>query len=112
MEFQLKGPITAQRAEAATEWLVHNAALIAQLKGNRDRAEYMVKRAEALAFELATGSAEARRQAAKGSDRYLEAVEEHVQAIVAHEEAMGLRKAAETLVEVFRSLNANLRRAP
>lgn len=112
MDFRINGPITAERAHAATEWLVDNAAVIAELKGERDLAEYMVKRAEAIAFDLAEGSAEARRQAAKASDYHLEAVERHINAIKAHERAMGTRKAAETLIELFRSLNANLRRTP
>ena len=112
MTFEIKGPITAERAQAAAEWLVDNAAVIAELKGERDRAEYMVKRAEAVEFELAEGSAEARRQAAKASDYHLDAVNKHIAAVVAHERAMGTRKAAETLIELFRSLNANLRRAP
>lgn len=112
MDFTISGQITAQRAQDATEWLVHNAGTIARLKGERDRAEYMVKRTEAIAFELAEGSAEARRQSAKASSQYLEAVEKHIAAIVEHEKALGLRKAAETLIDVWRSLNSNLRSAP
>lgn len=110
--FTTSGPITAQRAQDATEWIVHNAPNIARLKGNRDRAEYMLKVARAFAFEAAEGTVAAREHAALRSDQYQEAIETHTQAVIEHETALGLRKAAETLIDVWRSLNSNLRGAP
>jgi len=112
MTFQVDGPITAQRAQDATEWLVHNATTIARLKGERDRAEHMLKVARAFAFEAAEGTVAAREHAALRSEQYQEAIEAHTQAVIGHEEALGLRKAAETLIDVWRSLNSNLRGAP
>lgn len=109
MTFATHGPITAERAQLATEWLVENAPHIARLKGQRDRAEHMIKVARAFAFEASEGTVAAREHAALRSEKYMEAIEAHTQAVIEHETALGTRKAAETLVDVWKSLNANMR---
>jgi hypothetical protein len=110
MKFDLNGPVTQKRAEDATEWLVHNAKGIAVAKANRDRCENRLRVIKSLAMK-ASGekSAAAQEREAYASDEYQGAIDDLFQATVEHEELIATRLAAQEVINVWRSINSNLR---
>jgi hypothetical protein len=109
-DFTQSGPVTEERANRATEWLVHHALEIGQARGARERAEYLIKIAEARVFMATPGPQEARRMAARASQEYQSAVDEYTDAVTAHEVLVATKSAGETLVDVYRTTSANQRR--
>ena len=110
--FQLTGPITRERAEKAVEWLVHNAGSVAKAKGQRDRAEHMLKVTKAIEMQKSgEKSAAAQEREALASVNYSHAINDHTDAVIAHETLLGTSKAAATLIDVWRSLNSTLKGA-
>lgn len=110
--FQISGPITQQRAEKATEWMVDNAVRIAEAKAHRDRCENRLRVVKALGMK-ASGekSAAAQEREAYASDHYQQAVDELFDRTKDHEELIAKRDAARAVIEVWRSINSNLRGA-
>lgn len=111
-QFQIDGPITQQRAEAATEWMVHNARALALAKAERDRCENRLRVVKALAMKSSDEkSAAAQEREAYASRQYQDAVDALFDATAKHEELYATRMAAQAVIEVWRSLNANLKGA-
>lgn len=110
VSFDTGGPITRERAEAATEWLAHNAVRLGELKASRDRAEHMLKVTKALAMKASgENSAAAQEREALCSRQYMDAIDNVFEATKQHETALATARAANTLVEVWRSINSTLR---
>ena len=109
-KFDTGGPITKERAENATQWLVDNAVNIAEAKAERDRAEHMLKVVKAMAMKASgESSAAAQEREALASDRYLTQINVVFEATKTHETLLATARAANTLIEVWRSINSTLR---
>ena len=74
-------------------------------------AENKSKRAYATAFISAQGSVEARKSEAETDEHYIEAKDAEAEAILDLERHKARTKAAEMLIEVWRTENANIRAA-
>lgn len=112
INFQSPGQITQQRCEAATEWLVHNAVHIATAKAERDRCENMLRVVKSLAMKASgQNSAAAQEREAYASQEYQDAITAVFEATERHETLLMTKQAAQAVIEVWRSLNSNLRGA-
>jgi hypothetical protein len=83
----------------------------AELKSNVARTEYLAKVAEALSFQIAEGSVEAKKCEARVSPGVREAWEKHFSAIQAYEIVRARRQRAELVVDIYRTQSANRRQA-
>lgn len=111
-DFTIDGPITQSRAEKATEWMVHNAQKLGEAKAHRDYCENMLRVTKSLVMKNSNEkSAAAQEREAYASDQYLEAIRKVYDATVAHETLLAKRMAAQAVIEVWRSLNSNLKGA-
>lgn len=103
---------TEQDAEKAVQWLIENAAAGAALRADRWRAEEMLKPTKALIMsQHADKAVNAQEREALSDPRYLEAIASATKAIEADELHRARVKAAEMKVDVWRSMQANLRSA-
>ena len=110
--FSQSGPITQTRAEAATEWLVHNSANIGEAKAARERCENMLRVVKSMEMKGSTEkSAAAQEREAYASERYIAAIDALYEATLHHETLLSTRNAAQAVIEVWRSLNSNLKGA-
>ena len=109
-KFTTSGPITQQRAEEATEWLIHNAHAGAVAKAVKERCEHRLRVVKSLAMK-ASGekSAAAQEREAYASQEYQDAIDELYEATVEFETYQARRYAAQEVAQVWRSINANLR---
>lgn len=111
-DFTSRGPITQARAELATEWMVHNAIRIGEAKANRERCENMLRVVKSLSMKASDErSAAAQEREAYASERYQDAINDLFEATKAHETLLSTRMAAQAVIEVWRSLNSNLKGA-
>lgn len=112
MTFVVNGPITQQRAEKATEWMIDNAEAIAVAKANKERCENRLRVVKSLAMKSSgEKSAAAQEREAYASQQYQDALDELFQATVDYETLAVRRDAAKEVASVWRSINANLRGA-
>lgn len=111
-DFETSGQITAPRAEKAAEWIVHNSMHIGDAKASRDRCDNMLRVVKSLAMK-ASGetSAAAQEREAYASEQYRKALDDAFEATKLHETLLAKRNAATTLIDVWRSLNSNLKGA-
>ncbi|MEO9648790.1 MAG: hypothetical protein ABJ360_22390 [Roseobacter sp.] len=110
--FQDSGAVTQQRAEKATEWLVHSAVLIGEAKAERERCENMLRVIKSLEMKASNErSAAAQEREAYASDRYITAIDELFEATKRHETLLSTRLAATNVIDVWRSLNSTLKGA-
>ena len=108
--FTTKGPITQERAEQATEWLVHNAKGAAVARAHKDRCENRLRVVKSLAMKACgQSSVAAQEREAYASTEYQDAVDELFHATVEYEELYATRLAAQEVITVWRSINTNLR---
>jgi hypothetical protein len=110
-EHEPRGPIVHERdIHKAVDFLARSARDIGDARRRLIRAEHMVKHTEALEFQMAEGSsAEARKNAARASDAYLDAINEEALAAGEFEKLKALREAAAMKIECWRSEQATLR---
>jgi hypothetical protein len=101
---------TEQDAEKAVQWLIESAGAVAKARSERWRAEEMLKPTKALLMaEHLDKPVSAQEREALKSPRYQEAIDRAAAAIEADELNRARIKAAEMKVEVWRSMQANLR---
>lgn len=94
----------------ALDWLRDNAKAMGEAKARLVKAEHMVKHIEALEFLAATGtSADAKKAAARASERYVNATYEEAVAAGEYETLRSLREAAALKCQVWQSESANHR---
>ncbi len=101
--------ITEADVDAALSFLRDNAIELGRAKERAKKAERMLGHIEAILFKEAEGSGEARRMAAKGSDRYLEAINEDAAAAGAFQQMLALREAAALTLEIYRTQESSAR---
>jgi hypothetical protein len=101
---------TEQDAEKAVQWLIENATAIADARSERWKAEEMLKPTKALIMAMhADKPVNAQEREALSDPRYLKAIDDAAAAVEADEKYRALSKAAEMKVDVWRSMQANLR---
>lgn len=97
-------------AEKAVQWLIENAAKIADARAERWKAEEMLKPTKALLMaQHADKPVNAQEREALSDARYQAAIDRAADAIKADELNRARVKAAEMKIEVWRSQQANLR---
>lgn len=102
--------ITDEMLEVALEYLATSSEQIAAARANRLRAEFKRKRIRAkLILQSNQPSAVAREAWAEAHELYHEACEEEVKAVEADELSRSERNKAETIIEAWRTENANQR---
>lgn len=102
--------LTPEAVEAAFDWLLENGDVAGAAKGNQVRTEHMVGIVEARQFMASTETSDARRKAAaRASQEYEKACEDHAKAEAAMEKVRDMRSKCETVIEAWRSINANER---
>lgn len=101
--------IDEDRLSKSLTYLATTDAECAALKANVARTEYLAKRHEALVFQIADGSIEARKAEAKASGEVATKWEEHFKAIEAYEAVRAKRETEAIVVDTWRSMNANRR---
>lgn len=101
---------TEQDAEKAVQWMIENAAAIARARKERWRAEEMLKPTKALLMaQHADKPVNAQEREALSAPRYQEAIDRAAEAVEQDELFRALSKATEMKVDVWRSMQANLR---
>lgn len=109
-QFTIDGPITDQRAQSATEWMVHNAKPLALSRAERDRCENRLRVIKAIAMKASDEkSAAAQEREAYASTEYQNAIDALYMATIEHETLLSTRIAAQAVIEVWRSLNSTLK---
>lgn len=102
--------ITDEMVEAALEYLATASDHIAAARANRLRAEFKRKRIRAkLMLQSNQASASMREAWAEAHQLYFDACEEEVAAVEADEKAREERNKASTVIEAWRTENANRR---
>lgn len=102
--------VTDEMVEEALNYLATSSHQIASARAIRLRAEFKRKRVRAkLILESNQPSAIAREAWAEAHSVYHEACEEEVRAVEADEHARAERNKAETIIEAWRTENANQR---
>ena len=101
--------ITDKQAESAADWIRDNAGKIASAKAERTYNEEYRKSLKAIIFNESEGTVAERENKAYADKRYLEHLKTLKQSVFADEELRAMKVAAEIKIEVWRSLQANLR---
>ena len=102
--------VSSENLEMALDYLRDNAVALGAAKERLVMAEHMVKVTEAIEFKKSDAkSAEARKEDARSSKAYHEAIVEEAKAAGAYEEMRSRAKAAEMKIEAWRSEQANWR---
>lgn len=102
--------ITDLKVEEALGVIAKNADLIGQLRGQKSMLEHKVKITRSQKFLMVDGAVAAREAMALASPEYQEVVEELKDCITELETLLTKFKAAELVIDVWRTMNANKRR--
>ena len=106
-DFTAKRPITQDRAELATEWLVHNAHKLGAAYAEQEKAKERLKIAKARAMLASEAKTVGQQEAeALSSASYEGAVGDYFEALKEYKELDATAKAAEILIGVWRSINS------
>ena len=100
-----------KQIERAIHYLTETDKTFADLKAAVGALEHGIKIAEALGYLQAEGPQEARKAAARSSNEYRQAVDEWENCKAEFHLIENKRNRATTEIDVWRSLNANQRRA-
>lgn len=103
--------VSEQNVHDALAYLAQDPHPLALARKDVTDAENTAKALFAALFLEAAGSVDVRRQTAESADDYLHAKENEADAILALERHKARVKAAEMLIEVWRTENANIRAA-
>ena len=104
--------VTQTRMEKALYYLATTDEDLAGAKAERVKADRMLKTVLALSKRASNASTVADRETeALCSDTYQNAIEEEFKAIAAHELLMAKRSTEQTIIDVWRSLNASQRKS-
>lgn len=101
--------VTDAHVQGALEYLALNAEPAAAAKANRFRAEYRRKKVKAEIMLDTDGPIAIREAQAEVSDAYQEAVESECEAVRIDEHHRNQRNKCETIIEAWRTENANVR---
>jgi hypothetical protein len=106
-DFSQGGAVTRERAEKATEWLVHHAVQIGEARAAKDGTYERLKIAKARAMLRSDAKTNAMQEAeALSSPEYDQAVADYMEASRAYHILDATQKAAEILIDVWRSINS------
>ncbi len=101
--------ISEERLEAAMKFLADTDEIVAELKAQLARKEYLCKLARAKVFLTSEGSVESRKATAETSTEVMQAEGFMCDAIADYEKCKGKRARAELVCEIWRSLEASRR---
>jgi hypothetical protein len=96
--------------EGALDDLANSDEEIAQLKTNVKRAEYILKRKEAIAFVSNEGAVKDRESRSRLDADVIAAYDAHTDAMEQYERLAAKRETWALLIEIFRTLEASRRR--
>lgn len=102
---------TEKEVDNALAYLVETDRSFANLKASMSALEYGIKIAEALGVMEAEGAQALRQAASRSSQRYLDAVNSYKEAKAEFHYIENKRNRAITVIDVWRSVNANQRRS-
>lgn len=106
-DFSKGGAITRDRAEKATEWLVHHAVQIGEARAAKDGTYERLKIAKARAMLKSEAKTNAMQEAeALASKEYDAAVSDYMDATREYHVLQATQSAAEAVIEVWRSINS------
>ncbi len=103
--------VSNTRAEAALLYLADTDELCAYWRSEMQRCEYKAKSMKATAFKLASGTVAERQAETEVNDKVLQAWNEHVEAIKRYNTIENKRTTETLVLELWRSINANRRKA-
>ena len=103
--------VPTNRLELALTRIAESDERCAELKGNMLRCEFLAKTAESVAFKACEGSIEDRKHQARLTPEVQSAWERYFQAVVEYEKCKARREREFTLIELYRTEQASLRRA-
>lgn len=101
--------IDEARATSAGQWIYDNVDNIANAKSDRVKKEEFLKVVRSEIQLLTEGTVAHKEATALASPEYKKAVENYSQAVRLETHFQIKMKAAETTIELYRSINANLR---
>ena len=111
-DFSAGGAITRERAERATEWLVHHAIQIGEARAAKDGTYEKLKIAKARAMLKSDAKTNALQEAeALASEEYLNVVNAYMDASREYHVLQATQAAAEAVIEVWRSINSAMKGA-
>lgn len=102
--------ITEAQMEDALRFLAESDQAHAELKTNVERAEYMAKKKKAAIFTLSEGTVADRQAASETSDEYQLALGSYFTALQDYNTLNNKRATRMILIDVWRSVNASMRR--
>lgn len=106
-DFTAKAPITQDRAERATDWLVHNAPAIGAAYAAQENAKERLKVVKARAMLASAEKTNAGQEAdALASKEYDDALADYFEALKEHHILKARANAAEILIGMWRSINS------
>lgn len=103
--------VSEEQVHSALEFLRDSAFKLGKATEREKKAEHMMKVHEGFGFQSAEGSGEVRKAAARTSDDYQAALNEHAVAYGEARKLYALREAASLVIEVYRTQSASLRHA-
>jgi len=101
--------IDEKEADKASQWIYDNCVTIADAKASRVRAEEFLRVVRSEIQLTTEGTVAHKESTAFASDEYKAALEEYVKAVRDESFLQTKLKAAELKIDLFRSINANLR---
>jgi hypothetical protein len=102
--------IDEKKAFAAEQWIYDNIDNIAQSRSDKVKAEEMLRVVKSEIILTTEGSVAQREATAFASPEYRKALDAYAEAVRVESQFYTKLKAAETRIDMFRSINANLRR--
>lgn len=102
--------ISDQRLEQALTFIAESDQQIGHWRAQVLRTEFLAKSAEALAFKSQQGAIEERKQSARLTPEVSAAWEKHFQAVLEYEKLKAQRERQYIVIELYRTMSANLRR--
>jgi hypothetical protein len=102
--------LSESRVTDALHYLANSDELVAQLKTNSARTEYLAKLQEAMAYKaIQVGSVEDKKSEAKMQPQAIAAWNAHFEAVTEYEKVRARREREVLVIDVWRSINANRR---
>ena len=102
--------ISEQRLEQALTFIAESDLQIGHWRAQVLRSEFLAKSAEALAFKAQQGPIEDKKMSARLTPEVCAAWEKHFEAVLEYEKLKAQRERQYIVIELYRTMSANLRR--
>jgi hypothetical protein len=105
--FDIHGPITVERSNGATQWMVENAPRIGTAKAEMQKADNMLRVVKSLVISASAAKTVGEREAeAYSSPEYKDAIHNLFEATREYETLRSLQTAAQAVIDVWRSMSS------